>query len=51
MVVIANTVKGKGVKFMEDVVKWHHGVPSDAEYKSALEELDAAFATAEKGVK
>lgn len=42
--VIANTVKGKGVSFMEDVAKWHHGVPSDAELKQALSELDAAEA-------
>jgi transketolase len=42
--VIANTVKGKGVSFMEDVAKWHHGVPSKAELKQALGELDAAGA-------
>ena len=42
--VIANTVKGKGVSFMEDVAKWHHGVPSEAELKQALAELDAAAA-------
>ncbi len=42
--VIANTVKGKGVSFMENVGKWHHGVPSDAELKQALAELDAAEA-------
>jgi transketolase len=40
--VIANTVKGKGVSFMENIAKWHHGVPSEAELKQALEELDAA---------
>ena len=40
--VIANTTKGKGVSFMENVAKWHHGVPSDAELKQALAELDAA---------
>jgi len=39
--VIANTVKGRGVSFMEDVAKWHHGVPSEAELKQALSELDA----------
>jgi transketolase len=49
-VVIANTVKGKGVSFMEDVVKWHHGVPTDAEYIAALKELDDAFAVAERGM-
>jgi transketolase len=42
LVVIANTVKGKGVSFMEDVVKWHHGVPTDAEFAQAIRELDAA---------
>ena len=40
--IIANTTKGKGVSFMENVAKWHHGVPSDAELKQALSELDAA---------
>jgi transketolase len=40
--IIANTTKGKGVSFMENVAKWHHGVPSEAELKQALGELDAA---------
>ena len=40
--VIANTVKGRGVSFMEDVGKWHHGVPSARELAQALAELDAA---------
>lgn len=40
--IIANTIKGKGVSFMEDVAKWHHGVPSEAELKQALAELDTA---------
>ena len=46
--VIAHTVKGKGVSFMEDVGKWHHGVPSDAEYRLALEQIDAAIAQLER---
>lgn len=37
--IIANTVKGKGVSFMENVGKWHHGVPSEAELAAALSEL------------
>jgi transketolase len=49
--VIANTTKGKGVSYMEDVAKWHHGVPSDAEYDKALAELDTAIAKAEGGAK
>jgi transketolase len=43
-VVIADTVKGKGVSFMENTAKWHHGVPSDAEYRRAMDELDSAMA-------
>jgi transketolase len=41
--IIANTTKGKGVSFMEDVTKWHHGVPSDVEYEKAINELDSAI--------
>lgn len=39
--IIANTVKGKGISFMEDVRKWHHRVPSDSEYEMAVRELEA----------
>lgn len=39
--IIANTIKGKGVSFMENLAKWHHGVPSDTELAQALAELDA----------
>lgn len=41
--IIANTVKGKGVSFMEDQKKWHHGVPTDEQYETAIAELDAAI--------
>src|SRR5271169_77445 len=42
--VLAKTKKGKGVSFMENVAKWHHGVPSDAEFARAMAELEAAQA-------
>lgn len=42
--IIANTVKGRGVSFMENVVRWHHGVPADDEYKQAVAELERAEA-------
>jgi transketolase len=45
--IVARTKKGRGVSFMEDVGKWHHGVPDDAEYARALAELDAAIAQLE----
>lgn len=37
--VVANTIKGKGVSFMENGVEWHHKVPSAAQYESAIKEL------------
>jgi len=40
--IIANTIKGRGVSFMENIAKWHHGVPNESEFKQALGELDAA---------
>lgn len=40
-VIIANTIKGKGVSFMEDVPKWHNCLPSSKELEQAYEELDA----------
>ncbi|TXK48991.1 transketolase [Pontibacter qinzhouensis] len=43
--IIAHTIKGKGVSYMENVLKWHHGVPSEAQYHEAIEELDAVMAT------
>jgi transketolase len=38
--VLAHTIKGKGVSFIENSQKWHHRVPSDQEYDTALQELD-----------
>ena len=38
--VIARTVKGKGVSYMEDQVGWHHGVPTQAQFDQAMEELN-----------
>jgi transketolase len=39
-VIIAHTIKGKGVSYMENQLKWHHGVPSKEEYELAQQELD-----------
>lgn len=39
LAVIAQTVKGKGVSFMEREIKWHHGVPSGIELQTARREL------------
>jgi len=42
VLIIANTTKGKGVSFMENIAKWHHGVPNADELAKALSELDTA---------
>jgi transketolase len=42
--VIANTRKGRGISFMENVAKWHHGVPSKEEFQKAMDELEVAEA-------
>ncbi len=39
--IVANTVKGKGVSFMEDKVNWHGQAPKDPDYLVALEEIKA----------
>jgi transketolase len=43
--VLAHTVKGKGISYMENVPKWHHGVPTEQQYEVALTELDNAMVT------
>jgi transketolase len=40
--VIAHTVKGKGVDFMENTVLWHYRSPNEDELRSALAQLEAA---------
>jgi len=40
LAIISNTIKGKGVSFMEDTNAWHGKAPSDEEYKKAMGELN-----------
>lgn len=39
-VVLAKTIKGKGVKFMENSVEWHGKAPKEEEYKLAMKGLE-----------
>jgi transketolase len=39
-IIIANTVKGKGVSFMENQAGWHGNAPNDEQYEIAISELD-----------
>lgn len=38
--IVANTVKGKGVSFMENNPKWHSSALTDEEYRTALEDIE-----------
>lgn len=42
-VIIAHTIKGKGVSFVENKVEWHGIAPKKAEYERAIKELDEAL--------
>ena len=42
-IIIAKTIKGKGVSFMENKAEWHGKAPSEEEYKLAMEELNKAM--------
>jgi len=39
-VIIAHTVKGKGISFMEDKLLWHYKSPSEAQFNEAINELN-----------
>ena len=39
MCIIAKTIKGKGVSFMENKADWHGKAPNEEEYKKAIKEL------------
>ena len=43
LAVIANTVKGKGVSFMENNNAWHHAVLKDEDYEKAVREIGEAY--------
>jgi transketolase len=40
--IIAHTIKGKGISYMEGVTKWHHGVPTPEQFELAMTELTEA---------
>jgi transketolase len=40
LIVVAHTVKGKGVSYMENVPIWHYRSPNDEEYRQAMAELE-----------
>jgi len=41
--IISKTTKGRGFSCMENILKWHHGVPNEEEYRKSVEEIDACI--------
>ena len=46
--IIAKSVKGKGVSYMENAVNWHGAAPKQEQYEQAIKELDAKIAELSK---
>lgn len=46
--VVAHTTKGKGISYMENVAKWHHGVPAAGQYEEGMKEINERIAELEK---
>ena len=42
-VIIAKTIKGKGVSFMEDNAKWHGSAPNEEQFKAAMKDLGGDY--------
>lgn len=49
VLIVSNTIKGKHISFMERQIKWHAGSLNEADLKTALADLDAAFAKQKEG--
>lgn len=39
--IVSHTTKGYGISYMENIAKWHHGMPNEEQYQQALAEIDA----------
>lgn len=50
-IIIAHTIKGKGIPFMENKAEWHGKAPNEEEYNSAIKALDTEAERIERGLK
>ncbi len=46
--IISESTKGRGVSFMENVAKWHHGVPDEEQYRTAIKEIESRIENLKK---
>ena len=40
VIIISNTIKGKGVSFMENTAEWHGKAPNTEQYEKAMKEIE-----------
>lgn len=46
--IVSHTTKGYGISYMENIAKWHHGMPNEEQYQQALAEIDTRIAELSK---
>lgn len=46
--IISHTTKGFGVSYMENIAKWHHGMPDEKQYNQAIQEIENRIKTLEQ---
>ena len=46
--IVSHTTKGYGISYMENIAKWHHGMPNEEQYQQALKEISARIESLEK---
>lgn len=46
--IVSHTTKGYGISYMENIAKWHHGMPNAEQYQQALDEISARIADLQK---
>lgn len=42
--IVSHTTKGYGISYMENIAKWHHGMPNAEQYAQAISEIEARIA-------
>lgn len=42
--IVSHTTKGYGISYMENIAKWHHGMPNKEQYEQAISEIEARIA-------
>ena len=46
--IVSHTTKGYGISYMENIAKWHHGMPNAEQYEQAINEISARIEELQK---